>query len=200
MKPKTPIPLSEYRKLCDEDVIHRYVHRHEAQAMNCLYERYAHLVLGVCFKYLKDAEAAKDATQQIFIKLLEDLKRFQIERFRPWLMQVTRNYCLMQLRGSLQVHNNTIALPEAMEFEEEEHQAAVAHETLLQELEGALETLSGPQKECVTLFYLKKKTYAEIAAQTGYAITEVKSHIQNGRRNLKNKLNHLTGAAGAQQS
>ncbi|MEO6831772.1 MAG: sigma-70 family RNA polymerase sigma factor [Chitinophagaceae bacterium] len=193
MKPKAPIPLSDYRKLSDEEVVYRYARRDEAQAMNCLYERYAHLVLGVCFTFLKDAEASKDATQQIFIKLLEDLKRFEIESFKPWLMRVTRNYCLMQLRQNIPVANNTISLPENMEFEEEEHHAIDA-ELLLNDLETALASLNDAQRNCVSLFYLKKLTYATVAQQTGFSLLEVKSHIQNGRRNLKLKLNHLKAA------
>ena len=197
MKPKSPLPLTEYRKLSDEDVIHRYVHRHEAQAMNCLYERYAHLVLGVCFKYLKDGEAAKDATQQIFIKLLDDLKRFEILHFKAWLMQVTRNFCLMQLRQSLQVVNNTLTLPDNMEFEESGHPMP-EREILLNQLETALAGLNEEQRTCISLFYLQKMTYSSIAERTGFSMMEVKSHIQNGRRNLKIKLTHLTTAGAAQ--
>lgn len=190
MKPKPPLPLSEYRKLSDEEVIHRYVHRHEAQAMNLLYERYAHLVLGVCFKYLRDAEAAKDATQQIFIKLLEDLKRFEITYFKSWLLQVARNFCLMQLRQSMPVTNNTISLPADMEFEEPLHPMP-EREALLNELEQAVAALNDPQKTCITLFYLHKMSYAGIANATGWGVADVKSHIQNGRRNLRIRLAHL---------
>lgn len=187
MKTKTALPVSDYRKLTDEDVIHRYVHRKEQGAFNCLYERYAHLVLGVCFKYLNNAEAAKDATQHIFIKLLEDLTRFRIENFKPWLLQVTRNYCLMQLRRSVPVANNTVELGEDMEFEELLHPIA-EREQLLQHLEEALNDLNTEQRTCIEAFYLKRMNYAAIAQQTGYTLLQVKSHIQNGKRNLKNKL------------
>jgi RNA polymerase sigma factor (sigma-70 family) len=187
LKTKLQLPLSDYRKLCDEDVIHRYVHRNEHSAFTCLYERYAHLVLGICFKYLQDGEAAKDATQQIFIKLLEDLKRFEIISFKAWLLQVVRNYCLMQLRKSLPVVNNTIELGENMEFEEEIHPIA-EREHLLQLLETSLTELNDEQKTCIELFYLQKMNYAAIADKTGYTLMQVKSNIQNGKRNLKNKL------------
>jgi len=197
VKPKPPFPLTEYRKLSDEDVIHRYVHRHEAQAMNCLYERYAHLVLGVCFKYLRDSEAAREATQQIFIKLLEDLKRFEITHFKAWLMQVTRNFCLMQLRRNIPVVNNTISLPDNMEFEDDTHPMP-EREILLNELERALAGLNDAQRNCISLFYLQKMTYSSVAEQTGFSVMDVKSHIQNGRRNLKIKLTHLTTAGAAQ--
>ena len=184
MKPKTPVHLSEYRKLNDEEIVHRYVHRQEHSAMNCLYERYAHLVLGICFKYLKDPEAAKDATQQIFIKLLEDLKRFEIIVFKSWLLQVVRNHCLMQLRSAIPVKNNTVAFPEDVEFEEELHHN-VEREVLITQLESALETLNTEQRTCVELFYMKKMNYAAIAQQTGFTLMQVKSHIQNGKRNLR---------------
>lgn len=187
LKTKHPLLLSDYRKLCDEDVIHRYVHRNEHSAFTCLYERYAHLVLGVCFKYLNNGEAAKDATQQIFIKLLEDLKRFEIVNFKAWLLQVVRNHCLMQLRKSVPVVNNTIELGEHMEFEEELHPVA-EREQLLQLLESSLTELNQEQRTCIELFYLQKMNYAMIAEKTGYTMMQVKSHIQNGKRNLKNKL------------
>ncbi len=194
MKSKSTLHASQdYRKLTDEDVIYRYVHRHEHGAFTCLYERYAHIVLGVCFKYLKETEAAKDATQQIFIKLLDDLKRFEIAAFKPWLLQVVRNYCLMQLRKSLLVVNNTIELGEDVDFEEVLH-PATNQEALLESLETSIKELNSEQRICVELFYLKRLTYATIATQQGYTLNEVKSHIQNGKRNLRNKLIATHGA------
>jgi RNA polymerase sigma-70 factor (ECF subfamily) len=185
------VPFSEYRKLSDEELVHRYVHRAEAVCINVLYERYGHLILGVCFKYLRDSEAAKDATQQIFIKLLEDLKRFQIQHFRAWLLQVSRNHCLMQLRKHNPVVNSGEDLADDVEFEDNWHQK-VEHEQLLTGLEAALTELNAPQRDCIERFYLKKQSYAEIAAETSYTLNDIKSHIQNGKRNLKNKLQSTT--------
>lgn len=183
-------PVSDYRKLTDEDVVHRYVHRHEHTAFTCLYDRYAHIVLGICCKYLSNVEEAKDATQQIFIKLLEDLKRFEIVNFKPWLMQVTRNYCLMQLRKSIPVTNNTVELAQDMDFEDDLH-PEIEYEVLLEYLEVAVAALSDEQRICIEAFYLKKKTYATIAQETGYTLMQVKSNIQNGKRNLRNKIQNL---------
>ena len=49
----------------------------------------------------------------------------------------------------------------------------------------ALEELGKEQKLCVTLFYLEKRSYQEIVDKTGFTLMQVKSHIQNGKRNLK---------------
>lgn len=178
---------ADYKKLSDEELVFRYAHRNEQAAINCLFERYGHLVFGVCVKYLKSSEAAKDATQQVFIKLLEDLKRFEVQHFKSWLYQVSKNHCLMLLRKPILVVNNEFVTNGDMELEEELHHK-IEEEQLYTSLEMAITELSTEQKKCIELFYLEKLTYAEIAAKTGYSILQVKSAIQNGRRNLKIKL------------
>ncbi len=52
-------------------------------------------------------------------------------------------------------------------------------------MESCLETLNVDQQTCVRLFYLEQKCYKEVADITGYELNKVKSHIQNGKRNLK---------------
>ena len=190
MKTRYQGSAADYKKLSDEELVHRYVHRHEQVAMNFLFDRYGHLVLGVCLKYLKDSEAAKDATQQIFIKLLDDLHRFKIDNFRPWLLQVTRNHCLMQIRSSIKVKSNELESRVIMESDDDWHRK-VEEENLYNQLEQAIRDLNREQRTCIEFFYLKKMTYAEITVSTGYTMQEVKSYLQNGKRNLKIKMEAL---------
>ena len=49
----------------------------------------------------------------------------------------------------------------------------------------SLEELNPEQKQCLILFYLEKKSYQEISENTGFSLMQVKSYIQNGKRNLK---------------
>ncbi|HAN39360.1 MAG TPA: hypothetical protein DCQ29_10705, partial [Chitinophagaceae bacterium] len=58
-------------------------------------------------------------------------------------------------------------------------------ETDLQLLAQALNTLNEAQKICITLFYLQKQSYQQITDSTGFSLLQVKSYIQNGKRNLK---------------
>lgn len=187
VKPRPEPSLAELRKHGDEELIHRYVNRREQGAFHCLYDRYSHLVLGVCFKYLDSREAAQDATQQIFVKLLTDLQRFKIENFRPWLMQVARNHCLMQLRKANVIVSADLETAGDMESDDSWHQD-MSHEELLTGLEAALTELNAEQRICIERFYLQRQTYATIADATGYTMLQVKSYIQNGKRNLKNKI------------
>ena len=62
---------------------------------------------------------------------------------------------------------------------------AAEKEVSLSNMEEALQQLNTEQKVCVTLFYLEKQSYQQIASHTGYSTMQVKSHIQNGKRNLR---------------
>lgn len=154
-----------------------------------LYKRYSHLAYGVCLKYLKDRELAQDAVMEIWEKLTVELKKREVERFGAWLHVLSRNHCLMQLRSAQ--HKNSDAFSEINEYVVEsalaEHPTgeAEALEEQLQALEGAIEELTDEQKTCIRMFYLKRKSYQEIAEQTGFDLKKVKSYIQNGKRNLK---------------
>jgi RNA polymerase sigma-70 factor (ECF subfamily) len=62
---------------------------------------------------------------------------------------------------------------------------------LLQNLESAIERLEPRQKKCIELFFLQEKSYAEIVAETGFEMLQVKSYIQNGKRNLQIKMGKI---------
>jgi len=67
-------------------------------------------------------------------------------------------------------------------FEENIH---LEKDALLNRMSAALEELSAEQKQCIILFYLEKRSYNEIAETTGFTLMQVKSYIQNGKRNMK---------------
>jgi RNA polymerase sigma-70 factor (ECF subfamily) len=83
--------------LLDEDLIARYKQSEDTVYIGELYKKYTHVVLGVCMKYLRDREEAKDAVMQIFEKLISDLKKHEVANFRGWLHMVAKNHCLMKL-------------------------------------------------------------------------------------------------------
>ncbi len=178
----------EYRNLSDEELVSRYAFKQEQAAFNVLFERYYHIVYGVCVKHLKNAENAKDTTQQIFEKLLADLPRFQIQHFKSWLYTVAKSQCLMVLRKTQpNIAPSANGQMEFMENNDNLH-LVVEKEVMLNRLEDAIQLLNAEQKSCIELFYLQKKSYQEIADITGYTLLQVKSNIQNGKRNLKIRL------------
>ncbi len=176
-------------KLNDAELLHRYRHDGKPEWLGELYTRYSHLVLGVCFKYLKNEEEARDATLAIFEKLVDSLLVQDIFAFQAWLHRVTKNHCLMALRAQQQQqkrhHGYMHVLSNENPEDTEELLLAEWKEKELNKLETAIENLNIEQKACVSLFFLQEKSYKEITETTGYTLGEVKSYIQNGKRNLR---------------
>ncbi len=172
MKTKPVLPLSEYRKLSDEEIVHRYVHRHEAQAMSVLFERYAHLVLGISFHMLKDPKKAAVATQQVFTSMLEDLKRSEIAHFRAWLINYVSGHCRKQSGVA------ALAALDASDFPVIDESALPEREFLLLKLDASLSILPEQQMNCVSQFYLHRNTFRAISRQTGLSLQEVRFPAQ----------------------
>jgi RNA polymerase sigma factor (sigma-70 family) len=170
----------------DLELVARYRRSNDLGILATLYQRYMELLYGVCLKYLKDPETAKDAVMNIFEELAQKLQKHEIEHFRGWLYTLAKNHCLMQLRSAKRIKTNELD-PDRMQTADELHLHGVMEkEGELNKLSKCLETLSPDQKAVVELFYLQSKCYKEIENTTGLEWNKVRSHIQNGRRNLKN--------------
>jgi RNA polymerase sigma factor (sigma-70 family) len=171
--------------LTDEELLNAFAKNADQEMLAQLYVRYTDLVYGVCMKYLKDAEAAKDAVMNIYQELLTKLLINEVGNFKSWLYVVTKNHCLMQLRKEKKMVTVEFTST-VMQSESFEHLDSVLEkENELKRLEYCIEHLPDEQKQSIHLFYLQNKCYNEIAVQTGYEWNKVRSLIQNGRRNLK---------------
>lgn len=150
------------------------------------------MLFGVCMKYLKNEEKAKDVVMDVFEKILKDLKRHDVDNFRTWVYSVTKNQCLMLLRSEKRVDAKNEEFvhvnPQIMELDLPEHLNGESQEETDRKLMEAVESLKKEQKECIRLFYFEKKSYEEIEVLTGFTYKQVKSFLQNGKRNLKIEL------------
>ena len=178
---------STYSHLTDNELVKQYKATADKQLVGELYKRYTHLVLGMCIFYFKDKDVAKDIVLQIFEKLFEELKKREVENFKGWLTFVVRNYCISELRKMQAQLNRDLEYQYEVKMQsvEVDKEEAEEEEQKLEQLEKALETLNPFQKKCIELFYLKNMSYIQIVELTGYSVNEVKSYIQNGKRNLK---------------
>ena len=170
----------------DQELLEQFYADHDNEWLGVLLQRYTLLLLGVCMKYLKNEEEAKDSVQQVFLKVIQELHKYKVEYFKSWLYMVAKNHCLMKLREkqgkfTAEINDRQMAQPE----EETDRQALLQNDHALELMELALKELHSEQQQCVTLFYLQKKSYQEISDETGFTMMQVKSYIQNGKRNLK---------------
>lgn len=181
--------------LTDEQLVAKYAHTQNKEIIGVLYERYTHLLFSVCFKYLGNDADAEDAVMLVFEKLFELLKKSEVNNFKGWIYTITKNECLMQLRhrkSGERVKEENLKLLDVEIMES----AVIKHllndeDNRIRYLETAIGTLGSEQKQCIELFYLNEKTYHEVELITGYSYNEVKSHIQNGKRNLKQIMERI---------
>lgn len=172
--------------ITDQELLDRFYTDQDNEWLGILLERYVLLLFGVCIKYMKNEEEARDCVQQVFLKTITELQKYKVTYFKSWIYMVARNHCLMKLRdktGKSLTHivENTLSIePEAISQENPRER-----DQLLEAMDLALQDLNPDQKLCVTLFYLDKKTYQQITEASGFSLLQVKSHIQNGKRNLK---------------
>jgi RNA polymerase sigma-70 factor (ECF subfamily) len=174
-----------YGEKSDEELVALYVATNDSFCLGILYTRYGHLVLGTCMKYLRHSEEAEDTAMLVFEKLPARLLKHDIQHFKSWLYRVTKNDCLQLLRKK----NYEVPLAENdYPAEENNLDALVVAENKLTALEEALPLLKGDQRACVELFYLHQLSYQAISEKLDMHLNAVKSAVQNGKRNLKIRL------------
>jgi RNA polymerase sigma factor (sigma-70 family) len=168
----------------DQALVRQYKAGGNINTLGELYSRYMELVYGVCLKYMKEPEDAKDCVINIFEELIIKLKKYEVDNFKGWLYQLAKNHCLMKLRSKK--GQPVIVDMDIMHLQENiHHDGVMEKEQRLTTMEYCIEQLPGDQKQAIELFYLKEKCYKEIAETTNTDINKVRSFIQNGRRNLK---------------
>ena len=180
----------DLKNISDSVLVKSYRQTKSNEYMSEIFERYYHLVYGICLKYLNNRDYAKDAVIQIFEKLIIDLPNHEISNFSSWLHSVSRNHCLMTIRKHKQKLKNEEGYKAEMWLvaDENEMEDIRIKETRLNLLKEAVEELNPQQRECIKLFYFEQKCYKEIELITGYPLKKVKSYIQNGKRNLSQNL------------
>ncbi len=180
------VKQDKYSHTSDQELLRYFYSDHNNEWLGILLQRYTLLLFGVCMKYLKNEEEAKDSVQQVFLKVIQELHKYKVDYFKSWLYMVAKNHCLMRLRdrhGKLPVElsEKNMAAP----AENTDTTELLQADLTLDLMQEALKELNAEQQQCVTLFYLEKKSYQEISELTRYSLLQVKSYIQNGKRNLR---------------
>lgn len=151
-----------------------------------LYRRYIPMVYGLCLKYLADKTDAQDAVMDLFEEVSQKIKQYDIQNFHTWLYSVAKNHCLLRLRKAKQsffINIDDTVMENGDFFTLWDKEKSSQKESALI---SCMNELGEEQRKSIEYFYYENKSYADIVSLTGYTLEKVKSHIQNGKRNLKN--------------
>ena len=149
----------------DATLLLRYKSTGSLDALGMLYNRYMHLVYGVCLNYFKEEETSKDAVMQIFEELVVKLKIHEVQNFKSWLHVLTRNHCLMALRKLAK--NNTVSIDDTFVENTDFVHLDIddTKEKQLIVMEKCMETLTESSAK-VLIYSISRKCYKEVAELT----------------------------------
>ncbi len=171
-------------QISEQELLQRYRKDGNKEWLGKILSRYIVVLTGVCLKYVPYQDEAQDIVQQVFIKALKTLEIQDIDNLGGWLYKVAKNECLDSLRKNYrQIHIEI--QDQKLKFEATDPDEQLEQEQTLTLLSAAINQLKEEQRVCINLFYLQNKSYQEISDCTKFDIKQVKSNIQNGKRNLK---------------
>jgi RNA polymerase sigma-70 factor (ECF subfamily) len=173
-------------RLSDEEVLSLYKDSGDAEYFGKLYNRYIPLLYGIGLKYLNDTANAEDAVMQLFEILLPKITQYDISNFRIWIYSVMKNHCLQILRNE----NREIIADFNTEIVETDEILHLFDESINDRekkelVKRCIKQLPVEQRIAIIRFFMEEMSYTDIADTTEYNLKQVKSYIQNGKRNLK---------------
>lgn len=177
--------------LSEAELVDRYRETGEGRWFEELYRSNRRRVFGVCLKILRDSDGAQDACHEAFLRAFERFGTLRGDGFSSWVCRIAANHCYDRMRrvakgrdegaDELTEEDPSVAVATRVDPVERE---AVARERLQLAVE-IVRRLAPHQREVFLLKHLEGKSYHEIELRTGLAANEVRSYLQNARRNVR---------------
>jgi len=182
------------KHLSDQELM-RIVQAGDFSPASEIYDRYSGRIYNFAFRFLRNSEAAEDATQEVFVKMMKHANQFNGEaKLSTWLFSITANWCRDYLRKADNKPKDSddvlVTLPGPTADLPDRHLEQRQDE---QRVRKALEALTAEQREAILLSRYQGLSYAEIAQIAGCSEGAVKTRVFRAMETLK-KL--LTGESG----
>lgn len=185
----------DFKDYSDGELIECYRQRGEAQYFNQLYRRYAGKVFAKCISMLNDHGQARDATQDIFIKVMLNLARFNDQSsFSTWIYAITYNYCIDLIRKKKKM---PLIFTEDMARVGHAPEAEIPDSVLLEmkqeRLEKVLEHLPPGDKAILMMKYMDDLQIKDIAEVLNKTDSAIKMQIMRAKHKAQNIYDDLYG-------
>lgn len=179
----------EMKHLNDQELM-RIVQSGDYSPASEIYDRYSGRIYNFAFRFLKNSEAAEDATQEVFVKMLKHANQFHGDaKLSTWLFSITANWCRDYLRKadnkSKESDDVLVTLPTPSELAPDRN---LERRQTEQRVRRALESLTAEQREAILLSRYQGLSYAEIAQIAGCSEGAVKTRVFRAMETLKKTL------------
>lgn len=177
------------KHLSDQELM-RIVQAGDYSPASEIYDRYSGRIYNFAFRFLRNTEAAEDAVQEVFVKMLKHANQFHGDaKLSTWLFSITANWCRDYLRKA---DNKTkesddvlVTLPAPSELAPDRNLERRENERRVQR---ALASLTPEQREAILLSRYQGLSYAEIAQIAGCSEGAVKTRVFRAMETLKKTL------------
>jgi RNA polymerase sigma-70 factor (ECF subfamily) len=183
----------------DADLLRR-IRAGDRTAVDDLYDRFRRPAFALARRILADDSLAEDVLQEVFLSVWRDPSAYDRARgsFSSWLLAVVHHKAVDAVRREESQRRRQVLAQEDLALDEPGAARDVEEEAwtrvVAEQVRSALGTLSGPQREALTLAYYGGYTQREVAALTGTPLGTVKTRMLTGMRRLKAELGDATGA------
>lgn len=176
------------KHLSDQELM-RVVQAGDFSPASEIYDRYSARIYNFAFRFLKNAEAAEDATQEVFVKMMRHANQFQGDaKLSTWLFSITANWCRDYLRKAdnkaKEAEDVLVTLPAPGDSPERNLETRENE----QKVRKALSALTPEQREAILLSRYQGLSYAEIAQIAGCSEGAVKTRVFRAMETLKKTL------------
>ncbi|MEO3404136.1 sigma-70 family RNA polymerase sigma factor [Mucilaginibacter sp. CAU 1740] len=173
--------------LAEKDLIIR-IHDGDLGAFRQLVSEHEKLVLYMISKILKNEDDIKDVSQDVFIKVYKNLKKFNFEsKLSTWIAQIAYTTALNFYKK--QKKNQTEILTEDIKpFTNITPEAISIKKSDSEFLQAQIDQLPVIYKTVLTLFHINECSYQEIEEITRLPAGTIKSHLFRARKILKERL------------
>ena len=161
----------------DDAILLGRVQRGDEVAMAALYDRYSKIVYSVSLRVLRDAAAAEDVLQEIFMQVWRSPGSFVATRgtLGGWLAVVSRNRSIDTLRRKRPTEQvEDVALASSTNIADESER-----NLMMEKARVVIATLPPEQKKTLEMAFFDGLTHSEIAEMTGDALGTVKTRIRS---------------------
>jgi len=161
-------------------------------AFRFLVGKHQRLVLHVVGRIIQRQEEVEDISQEVFIKVFKQLKRFRGEsRLSTWIAKIAYNTSVSHLRQKIRRGEQSYdEKPALIAFERDSslNQKMVEKKEAKRYLMLMIESLPVNYRTVLTLYHLEEFSYKEIEQITGMPEGTIKSYLSRARKLLKGKL------------
>jgi RNA polymerase sigma-70 factor (ECF subfamily) len=177
------------KHLSDQELM-RIVQAGDFSPASEIYDRYSGRIYNFALRFLRNSEAAEDACQEVFVKMMRHANQFQGDaKLSTWLFSITANWCRDYLRKadnkSKESEDVLITLPAPAEQSPDRTLEQRENEELIKR---ALQSLTPEQREAILLSRYQGLSYAEIAQISGCSEGAVKTRVFRAMETLKKVL------------